>query len=434
MDQLTSGSAAFPPRFLADEWFTQEEQTMIAALEVALLETDVAAELARDLMALRLYDVDVRIVIDDSGSMSLPMFGYDGEPATGWTPGRIDKVFGPRAFSPDSLGIFGCCPMDPSQSRWSFAQDAVQQWEKILGLMHIQPQYYLLNRAHKATADRNEIFRHPPGGRTPLGATIRRVLQDLKYSKPCTHLILVLTDGEASDAMDFNRVLDEIQDGNHGDVQVCLMGLSLEPEDIKWFEDEECDDTRIRTIEPWEVEQEQILWRRVIQHRGRYNFTLHTIRALVTNLFPADYDYESPMQTLRHRLYITLHAIDRRLSGNRDATYTEQGVETDCFSCFAAIFNTKPGLQNQGPRTESAAEELIETEQFSYLMEALRQAKPWSLQSSERQALRHVQMAIACLQPGETASRDLKFSDDVVNDRVMRRAIKHLNRATACLQ
>merc|ERR1711977_394706 len=119
----------------------------------------------------------------------------------------------------------------------------------------------------------------------------------------------------------FNRTLDQVQDEMYGDVQVCLMGLSLQPEDIAWFEDEECDDTRIRTIEPWEVEQQQIMWRQVIGSPGQYTFAMHTMRALVTNLFPADYDCEAPLQTLRHRLYITLHAIDRRVTGLRDRRY-----------------------------------------------------------------------------------------------------------------
>ena len=70
-------------------------------------------------------------------------------------------------------------------------------------------------------------------------------------------------------------------------VQVCFMGLSLVAKDIEWFENEECDDTRIRTIEPWEVEQQQILWRKVIERAGQYTFAMHTMRALLTN--PARY-------------------------------------------------------------------------------------------------------------------------------------------------
>merc|ERR1719161_1902568 len=165
-----------------------------------------------------------------------------------------------------------------------------------------------------------------------MGMKFTNVLREFQQDRSGRPLlILALTDGEANDKDLFNQVLDKIQDGVYGDVQVCLMGLSLEAEDIEWFEDEECDDTRIRTIEPFEVEQQQILWRKVIQRPGEYNFAMHTFRALVTNLFPADYDYEAPIQTLRHRLYITLHAIDRRLTGIRDAKYGAFG--SDCSDC-----------------------------------------------------------------------------------------------------
>merc|ERR1711972_1091678 len=165
-----------------------------------------------------------------------------------------------------------------------------------------------------------------PRGGTPMGATLQRVLQVIRREDPDanpTHLILCLTDGEANDSDVFNRTLDKVQDELWGDVQVCLLGLSLVPEDIEWFEDEECDDTRIRTIEPWEVEQQQMLWRQVVGNPADYNFAMHTMRALVTSLFPADYDCEAPLQTLRHRLYITLHAMDRRVTGQRDVRYPD---------------------------------------------------------------------------------------------------------------
>jgi hypothetical protein len=35
--------------------------------------------------------------------------------------------------------------------------------------------------------------------------------------------------------------------------QVCLVGLSLLREDVEWFENEECDDSRVRTVEPFEM-------------------------------------------------------------------------------------------------------------------------------------------------------------------------------------
>ena len=77
------------------------------------------------------------------------------------------------------------------------------------------------------------------------------------------------------------------------------------------FENEECDDTRVRTVECFEVEQQQMLRREVITREGDYNFDMHVFRTLLTNFFPADYDYEAPIQNMRHRLYITLHGWDR---------------------------------------------------------------------------------------------------------------------------
>ena len=43
---------------------------------------------------------------------------------------------------------------------------------------------------------------------------------------------LALTDGEANDMPSFNATLDRAQNGVFGDVQICLMGLSLVKEDI----------------------------------------------------------------------------------------------------------------------------------------------------------------------------------------------------------
>merc|ERR1712196_725385 len=168
-----------------------------------------------------------------------------------------------------------------------------------------------------------------------------------------------------------------IQDGLHGDVQVCLLGLSLVPEDIEWFEDEECDDTRIRTIEPWEVEQQQMLWRQVVGHPSDYNYAMHTMRALVTNLFPADYDCEAPLQTLRHRLYITLHAIDRRITGQRDARYPDPtGGVTNCFGCVAALFkDPSPNARRRSYQEEELDEELEDSAFYQMLARARPQAR-----------------------------------------------------------
>merc|ERR1719350_2257877 len=110
------------------------------------------------------------------------------------------------------------------------------------------------------------------------------------------------------------QLLDQCQNGMFGDVQVCFMGISLQPEDIEWFEEEECDETRIRTVEAYEVEQLQIRMREVVKKEGGYNFDLHSYRPLVTNYFPADYDYEAHLQNLRHRVFITSHRCDRQIA------------------------------------------------------------------------------------------------------------------------
>merc|ERR1712048_119939 len=88
-------------------------------------------------------------------------------------------------------------------------------------------------------------------------------------------LVLIITDGEANNMPTFNRTLDEIQNGVYGDVQVCLMGLSLVKADVEWFENEECDETRIRTVEAFEFEHRQIQLKEVVAHEGGYNFAMH---------------------------------------------------------------------------------------------------------------------------------------------------------------
>jgi len=115
--------------------------------------------------------------------------------------------------------------------------------------------------------------------------TLQAVLNDRPDpNKPM--LILAITDGEANDMQSFSVLLDQVQNLIYGDVQVCLMGLSLVKEDIEWFEMEECDETRIRTVESFEVEQRQIQLKEVVRREGNYNFAMHTFRALVTNYFP----------------------------------------------------------------------------------------------------------------------------------------------------
>jgi hypothetical protein len=447
---------------------------MIKQLEQLLSPTGAGDVLARDMLALKIYNIDVRIILDDSGSMNAGMMSEGGRAGSNqWTPERMRKVFGNRAFQPDSIGAFACSPYGPLTSRWKMAEDALHQWQQVFDILGLRRKIYLLNRSYHSD-DVTQIFRQSPAGRTPMGATLLQVLQDhRRESLSQTCLVLVLTDGEATDKSIFVNTLDDIQDGLWGDVQVCLLGLSLDKEDIDFFEDEECDDTRIRTIEPWEVEQQQILWRKVIQRPGEYNFAMHTFRALVTNFFPADYDYEAPIQTLRHRLYITLHAIDRRLTGVRDRQYgntfnLNSSAGSSAIGCLPFLVPAVCGLKGLAvmapaligiywqqqkrvlaARRGSAADfmsgaasdldyhllELLKDLQVESMVCTLRDQglcqepsfgysrRTPSLTQQQKMSIQKIQAALGALAPAESLSRDLQYTDTRNNDRVLERAI-----------
>lgn len=248
-------------------------------------------------------------------------------------------------------------PLQPTHRRWFFARDAMRKWKKVFDIMEMDPEIHLMNPTAafgRKTTMRNleAIFLQPLGGSTPMTETLwsalthRSVLDARSASRGCggydfgqpssqpkPRLIIGITDGEANDMKSFAALLDHCQNGHFGDVQICLLGLSLVKEDIEWFEMEECYETRIRTIEPYEVEINQILMREVVSKEDGYNFDMHTYRALVTNFFPADYDYEAPLQNLRHRLYITCHGRDRWWGMKNCSWY---GACTTCFcpGCF----------------------------------------------------------------------------------------------------
>lgn len=315
-----------------------------------------------------------------------------------------------------------------------------------------------------------------------MGSTFSRVLTDYQRDCAARHrplLILALTDGEANDKDYFNSILDAIQDGLYGDVQVCLMGLSLEPEDIEWFEAEECDDTRIRTIEAWEVEQQMILYRKVIPRAGDYSFAMHIYRALVTNYFPADYDYEAPLQTLRHRLYITLHALDRRFTGERDANRpnglsnaSDLGIVLPLLGgcagglygglglmlCAAGLggcawMGLLAGAQRQQAALGSTGggaspfEEALGDEDDRLIGELIRMLQSLAGQEASLPSqysygrrwrnrslisptsLSDLQYAVGTLSPNEVAMRDLQFQDVAYNNRALECALGYLRKA-----
>eukprot|EP00931_Biecheleriopsis_adriatica_P087850 TRINITY_DN62262_c0_g1_i1.p1 TRINITY_DN62262_c0_g1~~TRINITY_DN62262_c0_g1_i1.p1 ORF type:complete len:567 (-),score=51.05 TRINITY_DN62262_c0_g1_i1:61-1695(-) len=330
MDQMVSGSGLYPIRYLEDTWLTPTELEMVHRLERVLQDTGLSHALARDMLTPIIYDIEVALVLDNSGSMSLDMFGQrvTGHFMEGMGMNRADLLQSAlQASLPGGWWMRYVSgipparpaenPMSPCHRRWYYARHHMRLWGSVFAIMGLDPWVYLLNPVngqHKYRSSQIDevVFSRGPNGTTPMSRTIRTVLREHSQTNRSQPLLLVaLTDGEADDMIDFNRVLDEIQNCAHGDVQVCLMGLSLVKEDIEWFENEECDETRVRTVEAFEVENRQIQLREVVKREGGYNFMMHVMRVLVTNFYPADYDYEAPLQNLRHRAYITLHGRDR---------------------------------------------------------------------------------------------------------------------------
>lgn len=215
------------------------------------------------------------------------------------------------------------------------------RWMKVYSILGIDPWVYLLNYGYSGSrrvrgSELPTVFQDMPQGRTPMTEVLETALRDhMNEASGRSLLLLVVTDGEADNMQTFNATLDQIQNNVYGDVQVSFMGLSLVPRDIEWFENEECDETRIRTIEAYEVEQRQIQLREVVSKEGAYNFEMHTYRVLLTNFYPADYDYEAPLQNLRHRLYITLHGRDRWY-GLNNPCWRCAVSNIICSACFVA--------------------------------------------------------------------------------------------------
>ena len=76
MDQMTSGSGLFPIRHIDEqEWLTPEEIAMVTSLEAVLQRTGHGRNLALDMLTPRIYNLNVKIILDNSGSMGLDMMG-----------------------------------------------------------------------------------------------------------------------------------------------------------------------------------------------------------------------------------------------------------------------------------------------------------------------------------------------------------------------
>jgi hypothetical protein len=91
MDQMMSGSGLFPIRHIDEqEWLTPEEIGMVTSLEAVLQRTGHGRNLALDMLTPRIYNLNVKIILDNSGSMGLDMMGEQTN--TGPTNTWIDKT------------------------------------------------------------------------------------------------------------------------------------------------------------------------------------------------------------------------------------------------------------------------------------------------------------------------------------------------------
>merc|ERR1719316_2235317 len=118
-------------------------------------------------MALKLYGIDVNIIIDDSYSMTESMFGPRERVGSHWDHRHVRQVFGNRAFRPDNLGMFSQkvtgCRLVAGESRWNFLVDAIRYWDPIFDIMQVQPNYYTLNRSSCLQSSTQALSRGPCG-------------------------------------------------------------------------------------------------------------------------------------------------------------------------------------------------------------------------------------------------------------------------------
>jgi len=112
----------------------------------------------------------------------------------------------------------------------------VEAWLGVYRAIGLEPPLYVLNADEGSNGGSNrfdrvdvrQLFSRQPAGSTPLPEVIAQALRDhAREAEGRGLFLLVLTDGEANSMGKLNSLLDAIQNGVHGDVQVCLSGLSL---------------------------------------------------------------------------------------------------------------------------------------------------------------------------------------------------------------
>ena len=155
MDQMVSGSGLYPPRLLDPTWLTEAEVAMVDRLGEVLAGTGNPHGLAMDLLSILIYDVDVRIVLDNSGSMHLDMLGNGNfvvggadfiEQTTIENPQALRQVYAKmKRPSPTAPPAPPNSPISPTHRRWFFARDALQRWRQAFTIMGLDPDVYLLN-------------------------------------------------------------------------------------------------------------------------------------------------------------------------------------------------------------------------------------------------------------------------------------------------
>jgi hypothetical protein len=239
MDQLISGSGYYPVRLLEEHWFTEREKAMVTQLESLLQCTGHGTDLAKDMLTPLMYDVDVRIILDNSGSMSLDMFGMSQwgggniDARTQYDPMRLQQVL--TQTVPIPWGFQGPQPqpattgISPHHKRWYHARHTVQEWRKVFEIMGLDPPVQLLNPIGRTVplSQVDAVFQQGPQGSTPMTEALQVALQGRNRATDRPMLILAITDGEANNMQTFSILLDKIQNGVYGDVQVCILGLSL---------------------------------------------------------------------------------------------------------------------------------------------------------------------------------------------------------------
>ena len=390
MDQMISGSHMFPPSLMPGELLEDENNMLQRLQSLPILQaTNHVTHMSYDLMSYVIYNIDTCIILDNSGSMSLDMMGanitqssmyytnsaYNPINQVQLTTGFFSPAFryNPNAynyrmgFNINDTTQQHLNPQDPRQSRWYHAYYTLTQWKQVFDILGVHVRIITCNpingRYEFALSELELIFTHQPHGSTPMTEAIAHAVTGIRPSTsayqrnqttdclpygscsntpvpPHTatrdrHLqILMVTDGEANNMQSFNQILDATQNNYYGDVQLCILALSLQSRDVEFMDNEECEHIRVRAIEAFEIEEFQIRNKLVAYKEGAYNYPMHIMRALLTNNYPCDYDFEAPLQTLRHRLYITMHSNDR--------WYSQQSAVYGIMSCLAGIVCTSP--------------------------------------------------------------------------------------------